>query len=122
MSKVIEQDGCLGRRKIDLIYPSVFTACLSLDEPSVMQQLPVLDERIEMKALRHSLDRHPAISVRRLLFWGRTRVKPEIVEAVATKDRRARQRRHIMERVAVDTQFPTVPETGLASVDQPRQE
>lgn len=119
---MIEQDGGLGRWKIDLIHPSVFTACLSLDEPSVMQQSPVLDERIEVKALRHSLDGHPSIRVRRLLLFGRTFVKPEIVEAVATKDRRARQRRHIVERVTIDTQFPTVPESVLARVDQTRQD
>ena len=119
---MIEQDGGLGRRKINLIHPGVLTACLPLDEPSVVEQSPVLDEGIEMKALRHSLDGHPSIRVRLLLFFGRTFVKSEIVEAVAKKDRRPRQGRHVVERVTVDTQFPTVPETVFPRVDHARQE
>jgi len=118
MREVIKQDGGFRRGKIDLVHPSVFTLRLPLDKPCVMEKAAAFNERVEVKALRPSLHRHPPVHVRRLLFFGRTFVIPEIVEAVASKDGWEHKGWRLVERVTVDPQFAAIPETASASVQQ----
>ena len=120
MREVVKQDGGFRRGKIGLVHPSVFTPRLSLNKPCVMEKAAACDERVEVKAPRSSLDRHPPVHVRRLLFFGRTFVIPEVVEAVASEDGWERKGWRFFERVTVDPQFAAIPETASAGVQQAR--
>jgi hypothetical protein len=68
MCEVIKENGCLGWRKIHLFNPTVFTAYLPLDKPSVMQKPAAFHECVKMEALSHPLECGFPIGVGRLLF------------------------------------------------------
>lgn len=68
VGEVVEEHGGVGRREIDLIHPTVFTSRLTFDQPRVMKQTAVFDERIEMEALCPSLECNRLISLGGILF------------------------------------------------------
>jgi hypothetical protein len=83
---MIEQDGRIRRREIDLIDPCVFSSRLSLDEPGIVQEAAMFDERVEVESLCYPFERHLTVYMRGLLFLGRTLVVPEIVKTIPFKD------------------------------------
>jgi hypothetical protein len=83
-----------------------------------MEKAAAFNERVEVKALRPSLHRPLPVHVRRLLFFGRTFVIPEIFEAVASKDGWEHKGWRLVERVTVDPQFAAIPQAASASAQQ----
>ena len=107
---MIEQDGRIRRREIDLIDPCVFSSRLSLDEPGVVQEAAMFDERVEVESLCHPFERHLTVYMRGLLFLGRTLVVPEIVKTIPFKDGWMRQPRQVRKGVAIHTKFTLIPD------------
>ena len=64
MGEVIEEDGRVLRREIDLIHPSVFSASLAFNQPCIVQEAAMYDERVEMVSLCHSFERCFPVQVR----------------------------------------------------------
>src|SRR5437867_3755238 len=111
MSEVIEENGRFWWWEIDLIHPCIFAARLSFDEPGIVQQSAMFDERVEMKSLRHSFEGLLPVDMRRLLFLCRTLVVAEVVKTIPLKKRWMRQPGEIRERVAIDAEFTAIPHT-----------
>ena len=104
-----------------MLYPVVFSTCLALDEPPIVQQSPLLHERVQMESLRLSFERHFAIHLGRWLIFVCAFVVLEVIKAIPFKDGGTGKRRATFERVTVDPQFSSIPHAPLQSAGEENQ-
>ena len=83
-----------------------------------MQQTPLLHERVQMKSLRLSFERHFAVHIGRRLEFISAFVVFEILKAIPLKDSGTGKRWGILKGVAVDPQFSSIPHAPLHGTGQ----